>query len=786
MLPNDQSLSKDPIVRPLTAAVAAALGTTFAGSSLAQEIIEEIIVTATRREAGVQEIPFNIAAVSGDVLDRQRITTLAEVSRWVPGLTLIDQGPRAADLMNVRGLNVDSLTASEFLSNTSGQTVATYLGDIPLYVDLKMRDLERVEVLMGPQGTLYGAGTLGGAVRYIPRAPDPQEFSLDFYGDVYSLSESDGAGYEANFTVNAPLIQDRLALRANVGFIDDPGFIDYPFLLREPGISDPEPDFNDPDAVAANLWSVKDANTEETLYGRLALGWDFSDSASANVTYYFQDQEVGGRSINHRDAFGTDDYSSAHRFLEPNDRKNELLSLDLVADLGFAQLTTAAGFSEFNEEGERDQTDLLLAFEFGYEDFPSFAALARDTLEEETTTLELRLVSTGTGPWSWIGGVFYRDFELGSVSEEFTPGYPEFIGVDRPDNLEFILVSDWKRTERAVFGEIGYQLTDRWQVTVGGRWFEYDADQRSAVDFPLFNGTPDEVFLDFQDVIFDDDGFIGKLNTSYQFSDDVMGYMTISEGYRIGGANAVAPCEFPPPPVQNACASPSELLIKPDTTTNLEIGVHSRWLDGALTLNGSLYSIDWNEIQTASTTAIGALPITVNGGSAKSEGLELALLAQLNSDWSVSGAYAYNNAELTSDAPGLVDGIEDGIDGDRLPGTPKRQASFYVNYFRVLQNGWDLDVDYGFTATDDVYTKVGLRNNGEVMDGYTIHSISAGLSNGQWSATLYVDNLTDEFAETAVRSDQSFIGNVGDFALRRYFRNVLRPRTVGIEFRYRL
>src|SRR5690606_20169335 len=151
---------------PLAAAVAAAIGSTYGPGALAQDgmrpAVEEIIVTASRRETTVQELPFNISAISGDALERQRLSSLTEFSRWVPGLSVVDQGARASDLMTVRGLNVLSLTASEFLDNGSGGTVQTYLGDIPLYVDLKMHDIERVEVLIGPQGTLYGAGTLGG------------------------------------------------------------------------------------------------------------------------------------------------------------------------------------------------------------------------------------------------------------------------------------------------------------------------------------------------------------------------------------------------------------------------------------------------------------------------------------------------------------------------------------------------------------------------------------------------------------------------------------------------
>jgi outer membrane receptor protein involved in Fe transport len=213
--------------------------------------------------------------------------------------------------------------------------------------------------------------------------------------------------------------------------------------------------------------------------------------------------------------------------------------------------------------------------------------------------------------------------------------------------------------------------------------------------------------------------------------------------------------------------------------------VHSTWNGGKLLFNGAVYHIDWDDIQTESTTVNGDLRILVNGGKAKSDGLELAFQSRGLEHWSFTGTYAYNQAELTTFAQGLVGGV-DAFPGDRLSGTPENQASFHVDYYRRLTNGWDLDVGYGATASSDVFTKVGLRDNGEVLGGYTVHNVSASLSKDRWSATLYVDNLTDKFAETAVRLDPSYIRNVNGFDVRRYFRNVLRPRSIGVEFRYRV
>jgi len=780
---------------PLAAAVATALGvyatlpvSVYAQSEDGQLSVEEVIVTASRRSTTVQDIPFNITAVTGAALEEQRLDNLAEFSRWVPGLSQVDQGGRGSDLLTVRGLNVSSLAASEFLGNGSGGTVATYIGDIPLYLDFKLNDIDRVETLLGPQGTLYGAGTLGGAIRYIPNRPDLDETSAEFNVDLFGLAHSDSLGQDVGFVFNTPLIENKLALRASISYFDDPGFIDYDFLVREAGVSDPEPNFNDPADVAANLTSRKDANTEQTLSGRLSLLWQISDAVDVTMTYFYQDQEAGARTINHTGAFGTDQYVSAHRFLEPNDRTNQLLSFEVVADLGFAELTSATGFSNYEEIGQRDQTDLLLNFEYGYEDFPSFAAFTREIAEEDRINQEIRLVSNPTGNFSWIAGLFYNRLETDATSEEFTPGIPGFFGIERPDNLEFFQLTEQEITEKAVFGEVSYQFTDKWQVTAGARWFDFDNRTDVGFDLPILDTLtgaqgPNEIVFDTQSNSVSDNDVIFKLNTSYDYSDDVKFFATISEGYRLGGVNSVPECAVPLDPTQNVCALANEILISPDTTTNFELGVHSTLLDGRVTLNGSVYFIDWEDIQVAGETVNGAVPITVNGGTAESKGLELSASALINENWAIRGVYSYTDAQLTSDAPGLVDG-NDAFDGDRLAGTPEHQASVFLAYQRGLSNGWDFDAGYSISAISDVYTKVGLRNTGEALGGFALHNASASVSSGNWSVTLYADNLLDKFAETSVRDELSAIRNVGEFRLRRYFKNVTRPRQVGVQFRY--
>jgi iron complex outermembrane recepter protein len=801
-----------PRLEPLALAIATALASAFALPAQAQpDEPETILVTATRRELSVQDIPLNIAVFDGSLLEAREISDLAELGRNVPGLYVIDQGKCSSNSIVVRGLNLNPFASAEFLGNSGGDTVSTYVGEVPLYIDLSLNDIERVEVLLGPQGTLYGAGTLGGAIRYIPRKPEFDETSVTARGSAFSLSQSDSMGFRGGATFNFGL-SDNLAFRASIDRYDDPGFIDTPYLVRQPGVSDPEP--NSPADVAANLVRDEDVDSEETTSARVGLRWQPGDNVDATFTYHHQQMDVGGRTQNHRLAFGTGLYESATRYAEPSERTNELLSAEVVADLGFAELTSATAWSKYDEIGHRDQTDLLITLEYSYEAFPAFSAFTREIEKEETFTQEVRLVSKGTGKFSWIGGFFFQDFEQpDALSQEFTPGYSVYVaGLPdlRPDALEYHSVAYEELTERALFGEIGYQITDRWDVTFGARYYDFSFDTLSDQDFPLANSVfggagPDEINLALEATTLDDSGSLLKINTAYRFTDDAMGYFTISEGYRFGASNGIAACDPNAGGNQNVCALPDEFQYFPDTTTNYELGLRSQWADGRLTLNGALYYIDWQDPQLASATVTGAQPITKNGEGAETKGIEVALDAALSDRFNLGVSYSHSEAQLTEVAPSLIreftppgfgpgtgsDGLDavylDGQPGDRLPGSPEDQATVYLSYDWTLSSSWDLTFNYGVSAIGDVITTAGLRGGGETLGGFSLHHASAVFSGGPWEIAVYAQNLLDKYAVTGVRSRRSFIQTVADengapVRGRSYAEQMVRPREIGVRF----
>lgn len=666
---------------------------------------------------------------------------------------------------------------------------------------MRLTDVERVEVLIGPQGTLYGAGTLGGAIRYMLKAPQLDITTGEVYGDIFSVNESDSTGGEAGFIFNLPLIEDQLAVRASLNVYDDPGFIDYNYVVKEGGVSLPDPDWTNNAAVNDNLKKVKDANGEQTTTARISVRWQPTDWLDTTINYFHQKQDTEGRSIVHHNALNPSnglnqvlgEYESAYRYEEPREKEDSLLSLEIKADLGFAELVSATGLSTFEADGQRDQTDLLIRLDYGYEEFPSFSAFTRELSDDNSLTQEIRLVSQNESALSWIVGGYYNKNETDGSSKEFTPHYDEFLGGSRPDDLEYYSVDRSETTEKAIFGELGYAVNEKLNITLGARFYDYKVWAESAVDFPLANtifsgAAPDAINLEFKENKASDDGSLFKFNANYQFTNDVMAYATVSEGFRIGGSNGLAPCPDPlPEGTQKGCGKPDEMLYTPDITTNYELGFKSTWFKNKLHFNAALFNVDWEDAQIAGATEVGQLPYTSNAGSANAKGVEISSRAIVSDKITAYATYAYTQAELTSDAPYLFnkDGSDGAVEGDRLPGSAENQFSLGLNYQTEVMNDKMLDVNYGITAQSDVISKVGLHDNAETLPGFALSNLSAKVSADAWAVTFYVNNLFDKYTYTSVRRDRADITSANGANIQRnYGHFVNRPRTLGLKFNY--
>ena len=810
----------------------AANGATPDGDGNAAPLVpsSEIIVTATRRAESVQDIPLNIAAIGGEQIAEQGLTELADLLPFVPGINIVDGGGRQGNPVIVRGLNLDALGSGDG-NNDGGGTVATYIGEIPLFVDLKLNDLERVEVLLGPQGTLYGAGTLGGAIRYIPRKPQFGEFTGEVRSEVSKYSKAESASYQVGGTLNLGLAET-FAIRASVDYEEDSGFIDYVNVVDEIGVTNPD--------TPEGLNLIEDADGEQTISGRIAARWEPTPWFDITGTYYYQRADIEGRrSSQYRSDVpgllaGTDSigrYENAFRVREPNTIENDLIAIEAVADLGFAELTSATGWSTFSDDGQRDQTTLLITLEYSYELFPAFTAFTREVGESERFNQELRLVSTSDGPLNWIIGGFYNKFDSVASSSEFTPNYVPYVNgpdldfglTDRPDALEYFQAGRSSLEEFAVFGELGYELFDGLTVTVGGRYFNYDLQNVASVDFPLFEPLSysplalDEIReLDFDpELAQSEDGFLYKANISWEATDDLLLYATVSEGYRIGAVNGVGQCsnEEALSDDQISCALAlgqdysddgdirtsvrDERQYFPDRTRNYEIGVKSTLLDGALLFNAAAYYIEWIDPQLGSATVKANIPITINGEGAETKGVELSADWRPTERINLRANFSYIDAQLTGDVPALIrtitppgfgSGFEDGRDGDRLPGSPETQFSLFGAYSLPMDNGDNIRFNASYSWQGDVLSSTGGRGSRLTLDSYGVANAAISYEADRFVATLFVDNIFDEFAETGVVGSSLSNQDVFDFDggpvyVRGYSTYILPPRQIGARLK---
>lgn len=760
-----------------------------AEADAAGEAGTEIIVTATRRAVSLQNAPINISAVTAESLEDQRVDDVRSLAAFAPGVTIQDTGPRSTGSIVLRGLSASD--TSSFGANNDN-TLATYLGEIPLYQDFKFIDMNRVEVQLGPQGTLYGLGTLAGAIRYLPNRPDPDRWEGTFHARVYDVAHARDPGFVVDGAINVPLIPGKVAFRSATGYFNDPGFIDYNYVLRTPGVSNPQPNrpgtffgsIGTADQIAQNFYSYADANFEHTFTTRNQLGLYPFEGLSLTLSYVRQQTDTDGRQANGGGVFGTGKYEAPWRYLEPAKRVTDLFAAEVEAELGdIAQLVSATAFTRQKFRSSADVTDLLLDLDYDYELFPAFSGYTRSTGKNEQFNQEIRLVSTHGGPFSWVLGGFYNRLKTRSDYREIVPGYPAWAGINRPDEVEYASFVDTVTKERAVFGELTFQPVDALTLTAGGRYFKYEADVTGGTALPLFQTYPNINFRTRSGNT-EDDGAVWKFNGSYKFTSDLMAYATYSKGYRIGGVNRVAPCVLPLNPGQNLCALPNELSYKPDTTRNKEIGIRASLFDGKLRTTLALFHIDWDGIQLDGLTENGAIGITVNGGKAVSKGVEFSFNARPVQGLSVNGNFSYTDAHLTETVPGLLKtrtGEFDALPGDRLPGSTKVSGSLGFNYeFPVGED--TMTFSWTSTYTGNIFTRVGARAGGQILPSYTTHRASLGYALDETlEFRVYADNIFDKYAVVAVSNDLTR-RIVNDGVVSRYYANsVLTPRKIGLE-----
>lgn len=775
--------------KALATAVTTALVTSLAApSALAQDqegnagVMEEIIVTATRRESTIAEIPYNISAVGGDFIDAGKILTTGELLRGVPGASVIDFGARNAGAVNairIRGLAIDSNVNMD-VRLSAVPPVSTYINDTPLYANMILKDLERVEVLRGPQGTLYGSGSLGGTVRYITRRPVLGEFQGRVEGSFSTTDGSSGNNWDADVTLNFP-ISDTFAGRVVAGRLDYAGIIDLPnlYVLDADGIPVAPNGVLDDEAAYTSL---KDTDTVEIDFARVSLLWEPNDEFDALFTWSWQEDDIGGRMQPTEavdgwgDPYGEYENGSIQR--EPSSREVDVYSLEMSYDFGFATLTSSTSSYDHSGESVSENTGFysragwLGAFYYNY---PRPMASAERTFGDEAFVQELRLVSNTDGAVNWIVGGFYRDQDNLSTQYSYLRGFfnwtAELWGCCVVDDNDFRYERNENFEDKALFGELTWNISDTFSLTGGFRSFDVDYFNDTFMGVGLYTSFGFDDQIQFSG---SDSDTLFKINAAWNFSDDMMAYGTISEGYRRGGSNAV--------PLSGVFAEdPAWQTYGPDSTTNYELGIKGG--SGKHFWSAALYYVDWKDIQLNTATTNWGFYAAQNGGDAHTRGLEVEYDTFFAENWRLKLGYSYNKGELDEDFLAADGAYTAGRDGWELPGLAEHMLNAMVEHNTSFNNGWGWNNRLSAYYQDETKNHVNPDSTlAATFDSFSILDFNSTLLiDERWSVSLFIKNLTNErgivgeFTQGYMNTDpsQNYYGNGGKSVIS-------RPRTIGM------
>jgi len=783
---------------PLAQAVAIAVATTGV-NAVAQEtegVLDEIIVTATKREMNLQDIPQSIQAFSEEDIKKLGLTNMADYMKAIPSMSTVAVSPGRNEVV-FRGVS----TGEGAWRIESGSAV--YLGDIPMTsatqaVDPKTVDVARIEALPGPQGTLFGSSSQSGALRIIPNQAD----TSGGYGaiDVAGTYMSKGSpGHSVEGFVNLPLVEDKLAVRVVLFDSKSGGYIDN--VLGENVFT------TDTNADVVE----EDFNEWEQTGGRIAALWNISDEWNVELMYMNQSQTALGdwKSDPNREGVGDLEIVRFHKDIREDDWW--LVALTIACDVGFAEFKSVTSvmdreiFYDFDSTvyGQIRAQRVLTPGEYIYYNVLYDTSFHIETSINDQTaervTQELRLVSTSDSRLQWMIGAFYEKTEdkwdyafsdIENLSQTAFGQYWEYWYFDLESDVWYKEDYDATTEQLAVFGEVNFALTDDLSATVGARWFEYDRERYEQKQWP------EGWIYDIDTYQGKDDDTLYKVSLNYNLNDDKMIYALASEGFRLGGFNSIK--------------NPGSVL--PDTydsdeLRNFEIGMKSRWLDNRLQLNAAVYRMEWKDIQQGITdpddwTANG----TVNMGDTSITGVEFDLSYYATERFKVNMAYSYNDSEMDGDKwlSDIVDlNDPDGqdyqmaADGQSLAIAPPKK--WWVGLEYTIPDafpGLDAWMRYDHTWSDAMYHDWWNAMNAELGNGgrKLIHeghqgNVSMGLGKaGSWSVTFSVWNIFDERNAQWINSDHD--GSLGPTAelapgVNKYVNmpNYNRPREFSLSFR---
>ncbi len=750
--------------------------------------IEEMVITATKRETSLQDTAMSISALGGDTIDKRGLVQMGDYLSTLPGVTIQERGAGQNSIV-MRGIAVDPAFENEAVGAYFGETPVTGIG---LYgsghADFRMVDIERVEVLRGPQGTLYGSGSMGGTVRIIPAEPDLTQISGSISAGYSHTGELGGNNTTLEGVFNLPLIEDKLAVRAVAYRVDNSGYIEN----IAGSYQGSNAVLDKAQAYGGVARDIDDIGNDETTGFRLSALWQATDQLAITVTYARQDTKQQGISEVNLDLPGTYQQigllpgSAAPQTSEGDSMGPEGLQAEprltnvlVDYDLGWGSIHSSTSWVKY--EGSRNEGWTHLSFTPG--PYRSVALKYLDNFVEE-----LRFTSNFDGPLQILAGIYYEDKDSRDVYAEGFSGSTEkaadyatdlqaFLGFtqaipsDAPAGFAWTV---WHQDtqpksikQKAFFGELTYDITDQISATLGLRHYDYDQTYQVIAN-GFWYATLSPILTTDAAYNYKDQSY--KANLSWTPNEDTLVYAQWSEGFRLGDANPYIPqCDdngFYD--LVNGTRVPVRTGTDPDTLENFELGYKTSFADNRGTFNASLYHIDWQGLPVWVALACGTGGTSINVGESTSQGIELESRLSVTDNLLLDLSASWNEAKLAKESYGIGD------KGDDLPGS----ADF--NLSAGLEYGFDVGgypaftrIDYAYVGPYDTFVAqpASIPSSG---DYHQVH-IKAGVSIRNVDIDLFVHNLTNA-------DDLTWTSPLGTYGSTRAYR--LRPRTMGLNFSY--
>ncbi|MBA6290747.1 TonB-dependent receptor [Colwellia sp. MB3u-70] len=754
--------------------------------------VETIVVTSTRRAENQQTVPLAVQAMSGAKLQELGIDSFEDYIALLPGVSSEGQGPGKQETY-IRGVSAGRSDVR--LAGIGGEpSVAFYLDEAPITtpgrnIDLYAVDLQRIEVLKGPQGTLFGASSQAGTVRLITNKPVLDEFRAG--GEVgMSSTKSGGISNKTEGYLNLPIVDDTFAIRIAAYNSTDAGFIDNALATTQLPLTNPALGGSVPSSrqVVSNATLAKDDYNEATHRGmRVSALWQIDNDWDLLVQHTNQQLDTEG-SFEYDPAISSEGDLNASTFSPTvGDDKVDLTQWTLNGMLGGLEVIYNGSFTNRTFQGNTDYTAYIEIGPYvpyytcsypGYDECFSPVMTTSEQFETERVVHEIRVATNAEDRFRAIGGVFYDDQQLntltdfnyaGSIAAGFSPNFPipgAFTNTDgsaRPPGVTYFNDYQTDREELSVFGELAYDVTDDVTVTLGARHYEIEmglmgqspfgqrasgpeADAGTNVDSRLAGLTPATI-----------SGTIYKANIRWKMNADAMFYGTYSEGFRGGGFN------------RSAGTGGIPATFDTDTVVSVEFGWKTAWLDNTLRFNGAIYHVDFSDMQQ------GVLDLSIannsffdNVGSSEINGLESELNWAATDNVDLFGSFSYIDSELT-DIPNTLVNITPV--GSNLPYAPESEGVIGGRYYQEIGD-FSAVFQGVFKWTDSRFNSLVDADRVE-LPSYTQVNLSASIGKDDWKATFFIDNATDSLGQVAAGSADNI-----------YRVSPTRPRTIGFRLSY--